>query len=211
MAAAEEQFGAVVRQPYLNYGDAYTNAAYGLALTYQAQKREAEARAVVAAAVEFLAERGNTTLLALAQASQADIALRQGDFTAAAKWADLIHDIPPFAPMPHLCRPHVTLAKSWLTDGTAAGRQRAAAFLGQLQAYAEQTHNTTVLIEALALQALRQAAAGETQHLQTAERALTLARPGGYIRLFVDLGAPWLRCCGCSSHATSTRPTSPVF
>jgi LuxR family maltose regulon positive regulatory protein len=59
--AAEEMFAGIVAQPYQNYGDCYTNSVCGLAITYQAQGREAKAREVVEAATAFLLETGNMT------------------------------------------------------------------------------------------------------------------------------------------------------
>ena len=63
-----------------------------------------------------------------------------------------------------------------------------------MRAFYETTHNTRFLIEVLALQALLNEAQGQFQTaLAALEQALTLAQPGGFIRLFVDLGPPLAR------------------
>ena len=63
--------------------------------------------------------------------------------------------------------------------------------MDQLREFVEATHNTRFLIEVLALQALLKEGQGERQTaLELLEQAVTLAEPGGFIRLFVDLGPP---------------------
>ncbi|MFN2134524.1 MAG: NACHT domain-containing protein, partial [Candidatus Promineifilaceae bacterium] len=96
---ASEHFASVVRQPYLNYGQSYLYSACGLALTYQAQNRPDAARDIAEAAVGFFLETGNTTLLAVAQSFQAELALRQGQIAAADQWAHQLDPIPPLSPL----------------------------------------------------------------------------------------------------------------
>jgi LuxR family maltose regulon positive regulatory protein len=65
----------------------------------------------------------------------------------------------------------------------------AAECLQRIHEHAESTHNVRVLIEVLALEALLHAANNdEKAALETLEKSLALARPGGYIRIYVDLG-----------------------
>ena len=93
-----------------------------------------------------------------------------------------------------LYRPLLTLAKIWLACDTPTCCQRGAELLDQLQKYTESTHKTTVLIEVLLLQAIRQDTGGdETSALRLLEKAIELAEPGGFVRLFVDLGPPVTR------------------
>lgn len=208
LAAAEEHLGGVVRQPYLNYGEAYANAAYGLALTDLAQGRGKDADAVLADAFTFASEHGNTTLLTLLQAAQADLALRQGNTISAEQWAARFDSVPPLTVMPNFCRPLITLAKIRLAVGTPSGRHHAGTLLDQLQTYSESTRQITVLIEVLALQALRTAArCDEVQAVDLLARAVTLAQPGGFVRIFADLGAPMRALLQTLVH----RKDGPVF
>jgi LuxR family maltose regulon positive regulatory protein len=189
LTEAEEHFAAVVGQPYLNYGVCYVYSACGLALTHQAQGRQDQARAVAESAVAFMLETGNTTLLPVALVFQAEIALMQGQIATASRWAAGLDPVPPLSPMHGLFAPHLTLVKVWLAQDTPASRGQAANLLFQLREFCESTHNTRFLIETLALQALLYHAEGEKPAaLDALERALTLAQPGGFIRLFVDLG-----------------------
>ncbi len=71
----------------------------------------------------------------------------------------------------------------------AANRQPS--YWTKLREFVETTHNTRYLIEVLALQALLQERQGQRQSaLELLEQAVVLAEPGGFIRLFVDLGPP---------------------
>ena len=85
----------------------------------------------------------------------------------------------------------MTLVRVWLAQDTSASRQQAAELLDKLREFVETTHNTRYLIEVLALRALLKERQGQRQSaLELLERALVLAEPGGFIRLFVDLGPP---------------------
>lgn len=191
LAAAEGHFATAVQQPYLNYGDSFVNSACGLALTHQVQGRPDEARTVLEAASAFLLETGNTTLMPVIQAFQSEIALRQGRIATASQWATRLDPIPPLTPIYGFFSPHLTLVKVWLAQDTSASRQQAADLLDSAREFVESTHNRRFLIETLALQALLYEAEGdEPAALAALEHAITLAEPGGFIRLFVDLGPP---------------------
>jgi LuxR family maltose regulon positive regulatory protein len=194
LAAAERNFATVVQQPYLNYGDAFAHSSCGLALTHQVQGRPDEARAVLEAASAYMVETGNTTLMPVIQAFQAEIALRQGQIAAASQWADRLNPIPPLTPIYGFFSPHLTLVKVWLAQNTVASRKQAADLLHQAREFVESTHNTRFLMEVLALQALLHDVEGdEPAVLDALERAVRLAEPGRFIRLFVDLGPPMAR------------------
>jgi LuxR family maltose regulon positive regulatory protein len=159
-------------------------------------------------ATAFAAEHGNTTLLALLQAAQADVALRQGDMHAATQWASRFEPVPPLYVMPNLCRPLLTLAKIRLATDAPTARRHAAELLDRLQTQSESTRQTTVLVEVLALQALRHAAQhDETQAVALSARAVTLAQPGDIVRIFVDLGAPMRRLL----QTLAVREDEPAF
>ncbi len=67
--------------------------------------------------------------------------------------------------------------------------QAAAEQLARLREFAEARHHTHVLIEVLAVQAVLFEAQGDhSAALESLARAIGLAQPGGFIRLFVDLG-----------------------
>ncbi|MFN2225083.1 MAG: LuxR C-terminal-related transcriptional regulator, partial [Anaerolineae bacterium] len=194
LAAAEEHFAAVAGQPYLSYGQCYVDSACGLAQARQALGRPEEARAAIEAAVALLLEMGNTTQLPIALACQAELALRQGQAAAAGPWAARQDPAPPLSPTYQFFSPHLTLIKVWLAQDTPGSRARALDLLDRARAFFESTHNSRFLIETLALQALLCDRGGDRPAaLEALERSLALAEPGGFIRLFVDLGPPMAR------------------
>jgi len=187
LTAAEQHFSYVNERPYTTYGDAFAHSACGLASTYQTQGRDQEARDVVDAALAFLLVTGNSRLLMVMKAFQIELALQQGQVSAAIQWANQIDSIPPLTPMTRLYVPHFTLVKIWLTEKTPVSLQKAADLLSQLKTFTETTHNTLFLIQTLILEAISYQLSGDkTNALATLERALTLALPSGIICFFID-------------------------
>jgi LuxR family maltose regulon positive regulatory protein len=125
-------------------------------------------------------------------AYQARLWVRQGDLTAAAQWAQdctVVGDSE-LGYIQRLTLVRLRLAQShndiggWLLG-------EASAMLAQLLPAVAAREWTRYLIEGLVLQALVcQAQANRTNALAALERALTLAEPEGYVRTFVDEGAP---------------------
>lgn len=189
LSGAEAAFLFVVQRPYLHYGENYVHSAIGLALVYQAQGKPEAACRTAADLVEYLINVGNPSDLALAQAFQAELALRQNRGPEAGQWAAQFEEPPPLTPAFRQYLPHLTLVKVWLVQKTPTSLQQAADLLNTLKAFFASTHNTRYLLEALALQALLHAAKyEEEQALAALAEALLLAQPGGIVRVFVDLG-----------------------
>jgi LuxR family maltose regulon positive regulatory protein len=186
---AAENFAWVVSRPYRNYGVPHTNSVCGLAMIYQAQGKEEQARDIIEGGIAFLLESGNTTQLPLLLALQAEIALRQRHLSAASQWAAKLEPVPPLTPMPYFLAPHLILVKVWLAQNTPVSYDKATQLLGQLQDYLEGIHNTRFLIDTFALQALLADTSGNPTAAQIAlEKSLRLAQPGGFVRVFVDFG-----------------------
>ncbi len=83
---------------------------------------------------------------------------------------------------------YLVLARLWLAQ---ARPDKALSVLEPVLARMEQQGRTRLVIETLMLKALAlQAQSQVTQAMAALERALTLAEPGGYIRLFADEGEP---------------------
>ena len=88
---------------------------------------------------------------------------------------------------------HVTLARVLVARHERGGDERAAhdalRLLERLQAAAEQGGRTATVIETLVLEALARRALGDVRGaLRPLERALALAEPEGYLRVFLDEG-----------------------
>jgi LuxR family maltose regulon positive regulatory protein len=88
----------------------------------------------------------------------------------------------------------LALARALIADGNNASLTRALALLDRILPVASEEDRTGVAIEALALQCLVHWRRGEQAiALSDLERALRLADPEGYLRLFADLGLPMAR------------------
>ncbi|MGB5747540.1 MAG: LuxR C-terminal-related transcriptional regulator [Desulfobacterales bacterium] len=87
--------------------------------------------------------------------------------------------------------PSVTYCRALITAGSTARLDEAEERLRALTEVAEAHHNTLHLIELLGLRAVALGNQGKAEEALTIlERAVTLARPGGFIFPFVELGAP---------------------
>jgi LuxR family maltose regulon positive regulatory protein len=188
LAQAEQHLSAALEQRYAAHILILTQNSLVLALTYQAQNQPDKAREVADLLPAILAERGNPLMLPAAQALQAELALRQGRLDQAGQWTARVQP-GALVPLPLLGLPLTTLLKVLLAQNTSDARQTAAAALERLRDSAEGTHRTHSLIEVLALQALLHNAEGDqSAALSVLERAVLLAQPGGFIRVFADLG-----------------------
>ena len=168
---------------------AYVQSAFIFASIYQARGQPDQARQKLDQAFDFLRETRSEGLLPLAQAFQAELAARQGDLGAASHWATTIGPHVPLTAMSYFYAPQLTLPKILLAQDTPASREQAAEALSRLHAFVTSIHNTRFTIEVLALEALLHHAQGnEPSALAALEQAVTLAQPGGFVRVFVDLG-----------------------
>jgi LuxR family maltose regulon positive regulatory protein len=162
------------------------NSACVLALTYQALDRPDQAQATAGATITYLKEMENVEFVPQVRALQAELAFRQEHPGEAGRWA---RQFDPY-PLPSLvtfCIPQVTLVKVLLAQDTTASRKQTTDLLARL--YDHVLTDKRYMIEVLALQALLDDAQGDqVGALDKLERAIHLAEPGGFIRLFVDLG-----------------------
>jgi LuxR family maltose regulon positive regulatory protein len=126
---------------------------------------------------------------AVAAASEARLRLRQGRTEQAGRWAETCGLRPDDSAWPYRLEVgYLTLARVFIAQGQAGA---VLDLLHRLQQAAEADKRTGSLIEILILCALARQAQGDANGALTAlEQALALAEPEGYIRIFVDEGAP---------------------
>ena len=144
---------------------------------------------------------------ALVYAYRARLFLAGGDVEAAAAWSrdcgldaklqagELAADLAQPS-LPYYVREieYTSLARVYLAQGKG---EQALAVLRPLLATAERLGRTGSVVEILALEALALQAQGQaTPALATLSRALSLAEPEGYVRVFADEGAPMARLLG---------------
>jgi len=191
LAAAEQQANVVQKQRYAYDPIAVAQSAFILAAIHQAHSRPAEARLILENVNNYLVETRSEALLWSVQAFGAELAAVQGDYETAGRWAATVGPHIPFGIMAFFYAPQLALPRILLRMDTPASRQQAAAALAQVRAFVTATHNSRFTIDVLALQALYDDAEGdEPAALQALAQAVTLAQPGGFLRVFVDLGPP---------------------
>jgi LuxR family transcriptional regulator, maltose regulon positive regulatory protein len=136
--------------------------------------------------VERLGQEGDD-----ARSLRAQLAYLQGDTEAAFRWADVYAAPAPDRLLNWLQDPHLAKAHILLARGTDADVRAALDILDALHEIAQRSFSVRFRIEILALRAVAletQGKAGDA--LVALQQAVGLARPGGIIRAFVDLGPP---------------------
>ena len=125
---------------------------------------------------------------------QLELWLAQDRLRAAVEWADEMLSRGALEARPESEVAQLALARVLIVKGDAPSLERALALLARLLQAAEAEGRAGVQIEALALQALAHWQGGDRAGAMTSlERALRLAEPEGYVRLFADLGLPMAR------------------
>ncbi|MBL8398175.1 MAG: hypothetical protein JNL84_08540 [Candidatus Accumulibacter sp.] len=167
-----------------------TEISFLMSAICQALGQAERARSIIDAVIEHLLDNGDLPALFRAQAWQAELALRQGRLADALAWARNFDPGPVRFIYRFFNAPHLTLARVWLAEGSLESREQAAQLLQLLADELTSRHNHRFLIETLATQALlAQAINDQSGACETLARALSLAQPAGFIRLFVDLGS----------------------
>jgi LuxR family maltose regulon positive regulatory protein len=126
--------------------------------------------------------------------SQLELWLAQDRLRAVVRWADSLETDVLADTRDELMLDRLTLARALIVKGQQPDRERALHILRQVIEAALAHGRMGIQIEALALQALALWAEGDRPNaLISLERALSLAEPEGYVRLFADLGLPMFR------------------
>jgi LuxR family maltose regulon positive regulatory protein len=122
---------------------------------------------------------------------QIDLWLAQDRLRSAVAWVDETQTTSALETRPESEISQLALARVLIVKGDASARDQALALLARLLRAAELDGRAGIQIEALALRALAHWQGGDRAGAMVSlERALRLAEPEGYVRLFADLGHP---------------------
>jgi LuxR family maltose regulon positive regulatory protein len=122
---------------------------------------------------------------------QLEFWLAQDRLRTAVDWSDRMLRDAAVEDRPESEVAQLAMARVLIVQGDSVAIERALALLDRLLGMAEDAGRVGVTIESLVLQALAHWKRGEQTHALTElERALRLAEPEGYTRLFIDLGFP---------------------
>ena len=159
-----------------------------MARVQQALGEPASAREWIGRAVAIVQKDDLKQTFSEWAAYRARIALAQGDLQSAAQWAQEIEPTISGELKPVLEFKHITLALVFLAQQRLDDAER---LLERLLPAAEAAGRNGRVLEIRLLQALAADARGRrTEALTILERVLILAAPEGYVRIFVDAGAP---------------------
>jgi len=175
------------------------------AFTLQALGRGEEARQAIQEHKQCALGTRNPGCIHEAQAWDAHLALAGGDVQAAQNWATargLVSDREALLANPPHEIEQLTYARLLMTLGKAS---EALSILQALTGLQEQTGRERALIENLALQTVCLRSLGRMDEaLRTLARALLLAEPEGFVRVFIQEGpamAALLRTAGAQGHS----------
>ncbi|TMD68042.1 MAG: hypothetical protein E6I97_22615 [Chloroflexi bacterium] len=161
----------------------------GLAFAYQAQGLGAQAQETARTLLAWVQEQHNMRDLMLAYAYQGLLALLQDEVEEAEQWVEMAGEQEVHGP-PMMSFEDPPLTKAWmlLAKGNEQSVAHGQALLADLLQEVASVHDTRKTIQVLALQALASNLQGRMpEALAVLERALALARPGGFLRTFADL------------------------
>jgi LuxR family maltose regulon positive regulatory protein len=165
------------------------NSCSTLAFTLQAQSDPGGADEMLRQLAAMTAQHHHPVYAAIVAAREAHLRLRQGRLAPALRWAETCN-----LPLAEAGQSYsheseyLTLARVFIAHGQA---ETALDLLEPLCQAAEADQRSGSLSEILLLQALARHTQDDTSGTLTVlERALTLAEPEGYVRLFVDEGEP---------------------
>jgi LuxR family maltose regulon positive regulatory protein len=212
---ARQHFEILVVKRFAVHTQAARNGMIGMVRVHIARAEVAPAWSAMELLRQFDLDRlgqGSDDARSLA----AQLAYVQGDSEAAFRWADT-YDTPVMGrSLLWLQDPHLAKARILLARGTGADLRSALDILDVLREFAQHTCNVRVQIEVLALYALALERQGKAADAVAAlQQAVELARPGGFIRVFVDLGSPMrsmlLRLVGPGPAAETVRRILAAF
>jgi len=187
---AESHLLSVLDDCHLSNPSYVANAGFVLACIYLARNLTGQAEQVLKRIVLHFQELRHPMAQAMAQAFQVDFTLRQGHIKKALQLGKNV-DFDMRPPIWFYYVPQLTPIKLLLAEGTDQSLNEAHARLVEMDKEMRRINRKSVRIDVLALLALvchkKGKEATALAHLKT---DLALAEPGGWIRNFVDLGAP---------------------
>ncbi len=185
---AESYFSALVSHPHQVHTLCYVNSAVALALIYQLRGETDKAQELLETLLSFAVDTGNPFAISAAGALKAELAIRQRKLSEAVHWADT-YKTPKTVRLPNFYAPPLTYVQVLLAQNSPASRKKAGRTLARLKKSFTAEHQTRWLISVLGLLSLFHLAEGDGKKaLAELRKAVALAEPSGFIRLFVDLG-----------------------
>jgi LuxR family maltose regulon positive regulatory protein len=194
LANAADRFEHAAAMRHLLEPLAAVDAMASLALTKALMGRQDQAATVCDQLARFAQELDEGDCLAVAHSIRARVALLRGETAAADQWV-LATDMDT-EPAPHnlFCWsevPQLTAARILIGEGATTGLERALDLLAAVRKLAAECRFQCQLIEVAVLEAVALERQGNPERAGAAlDEAISLARPDGWLRPFIESGAP---------------------
>ena len=187
---AFRDYTLIAENRYTAHFTAYRDAIGGLALINWLNGKPEEARKMVESISNFdLSLSGSEDRRT--SSLRAHLMLLEGRLDAAGDWVDSQNAPPPDMALLWLEEPEITRVRILLARGRSADLKNAQEFINVLEDIIDRTHNTRHKIQILALRAILSSSNGKNLETESyLKKALDMARKGGFIRVFLDLGKP---------------------
>jgi LuxR family maltose regulon positive regulatory protein len=185
------------------------DAMLGAALARQALGMAAEASDTLNEAEELIFTSESVAFLPALHSVRARTALMRGDVISAQTWTQATPMRMSPGPLLFMEVPPLTAANVLLADAGKQAARDALALIAHVEERCRAEHNLRYTVSVLALEAMALARLGRTgTALEKLSDSVDLARRGGFIRSFVDLGPPMAALL--QSLARRTRNTAYV-
>jgi LuxR family maltose regulon positive regulatory protein len=185
---AVETLQLVVRNRWWPHLHSYANCTQVLTSAYMAQGDFDKARDTAAELVAQEIEGSATYFLDDALAVQAEVELASGRVANAFRWA-MEYENPQLNTPFGFKIPALSAARILLKSASGEGLRKADALIREHELFLDLINSRRFLIEALVLRAIYCAQTGDIDTaLERLTRAISLAEPGGFVRVFVDMG-----------------------
>ena len=185
---AAYHFSAVITDQHQAHYWVVKDALCGLALTYQAQGLDLQARETARTLLELVQEQHSIPELMIVFSFLGRLALLQNKVEEASQWLEMAGEQEVRGPLFFLEDPPITQVRLLLAKGDEMSIAEGQILLTRILQLFESIHNTRKKIQVVALQALAYDLQGrEDEALDMLESALALARHGGFIRTFANL------------------------
>jgi len=166
----------------------YIHCGFALSYVYLETGMVEKARAVTRDIVQLALDMSNPYILSVAKAFEADIQLRRGATQDAFAWSST-YDPAIIRPALRFYTPKLTLARTYLAEGSSDSLGKASSLLNTLENYFQTTNNYQFQIKVLALQALLATKLGTPKKaMERLTESFNLAKPRGFVRTYIDMG-----------------------
>jgi LuxR family maltose regulon positive regulatory protein len=183
-------FSKAAEKKYIMHVPQVLNCLAGLSLTYQNLYQTQDADDTWEQLREFAVHTDERANVALAESTRARLSLLQGQRDSAIRWEQSFSlPLHPSSLFIWLELPHITQCRVLIATGSGDSLHKATGILQQLSKTAGAIHNIFHLVDIYALEALALFKLSQTeQALKKLEQAIDLAKPGGWIRPFIEPG-----------------------